>query len=204
MPTATRFFRLLIFTAALSMAGCTSVELTSVVDSQFLLGSRLLPLNSVLIVYDSRDLALKQEFESGFKDYLQGNSSAEVYLDIDLYSPLKKLEEKEKEWALRDNKIDGVIYFSSGGSGRSLREWLLPEAKDIETETQAWKSSAVKVFLPSTGQVVWAGNITGSDAFVGEALLSRSFFSAVSGDLVRRGILDIPRIANPGLRGFNR
>jgi hypothetical protein len=62
----------------------------------------------------------------------------------------------------------------------------------------------VKLFLPSTGQVVWAGSIEGIDAYVGEELNSRSFYSAVVGDLVRRGILDIPRAENPGLRGFNR
>jgi hypothetical protein len=96
------------------------------------------------------------------------------------------------------------LYISGGGGGRPLRDWLLPEAADIDTDTQAWKSSAVKLFLPSTGQVVWAGSIAGTDAIVSEDLLSSRFFNAVTSDLIRRGILDIPRVANPGLRGFNR
>jgi hypothetical protein len=201
---STRFSILFLCTLFLAITACSSVELTSVVDTQFLLGSRLFPLNSILVVYDSRDLALKQEFETSFSAYLTDNAAVKVYSDIELYSPLKKVEEKEKEWALRDNSINGVIYISGGGSGRSLRDWLLPEAAEIDTDTQAWKSSAVKLFLPSTGQVVWAGNVAGNDAYVGEGLLSRGFFSAVNSDLVRRGILDIPRSANPGLRGFNR
>ncbi len=188
----------------LTLAGCSSVNLTSVVDTQFLLGSRLLPLQGLLVVYDSRDLTLKQDFETSFAEYIRENTSAIAHTDIELYSPLKNLDEKEKIWALKDSYIDGVLYIYGGGSGRPLRDWLLPEAKDIDKETQAWKSSAVKLFLPSTGVVVWAGNVEGNDAFVGEELNSGGFFSAVVADLVRRGILEVPRSENPGLRGFNR
>ncbi len=203
LPTHRRFILPLIITLAFSV-GCSTVELTSVVDTQFLLGSRLFPLGSVLVVYDSRDLALKQEFESEFKDYLGENSSVQVRTDIELYSPLKRMEEKEKVWALKDNSIAAVIYISGGGSGRQLRDWLLPEAPDIDTDTQAWKSSVVKLFLPSTAQVVWAGSIAGHESSTGEDLFSRGFFSAVTGDLIRRGILDVPRAVSPGLPGFNR
>ncbi|MBE0644263.1 MAG: hypothetical protein IH600_09300 [Bacteroidetes bacterium] len=205
MPTTTpRLAILPLVILILAFAGCSTVELTSVVDTQFLLGSRLMPLQTVLVVYDTRDLALKQDFESSFADYIRANTSTIVHTDIELYSPLKKLEDKEKVWALKDNNIDGVIYLYGGGSGRPLRDWLLPEAPEIDADTPAWKSSAVKLFLPSTGQVVWAGSVVGLDAFVGVELNSRGFFSAVVGDLVRRGMLDIPRPANPGLRGFNR
>lgn len=195
---------LLPLVIAIVTAGCSPVELTSVVDTQFLLGSRMFPLNSVLIVYDSRDLAMKQEFESDFRDYLIRNSSAQVHTDIELYSPLKRMAEKEKIWALKDNGIVAVIYIPGGGSGRPLRDWLLPEAPEIDTETQAWKSSVVKVFLPATAQVVWAGSIAGTQDASGEVLHSKGFFSAVTADLIRRGILDIPRAASPGLPGFNR
>jgi hypothetical protein len=188
----------------LMLAGCSTVELTSVVDTQFLLTTRDLPFNSVLVVYDTKDLALKQKFEYAFSEYLRENSATQVHADIDLYSPLKQMEEKEKTWALRDNNIVAVLYFQGGGSGRSLRDWLLPEAPDIDISTAAWKSGAAKVFIPTTGQVVWAGNVAEHDAFVGEELISSGFYSAVVSDLVRRGFLESPRVENPAMRGFNR
>lgn len=192
------------FAALLLLTGCSSVELTSVVDTQFLLTTRDLPFNSILVVYDTKDLALKQEFEYGLVEYLRGNSAAQAHADIDLYSPLKKMEDKEKTWALRDNNIVAVLYFHGGGSGRSLRDWLLPEAPDIDISTAAWKSGAAKVFIPTTGQVVWAGNVAEHDAFVGEELISGGFYSAVVSDLIRRGFLEAPRVENPAMRGFNR
>ncbi len=204
MPITFRFLPLYLLVALFVVTGCAPMELSSVVDTQFLLGSRDLPMSNVLVVYDSRDLTVKQEFELAFSEYLEANSAVKAHTDIELYSPLKKLSEKEKEWALRDNNIDGVLYISGGGSGRSLREWLLPESPDIDIETQAWKSSDVRIFLPTTAQVVWAGSLQERDAVLNEDFLSRGFYSAVTSDLVRRGILDIPRVANPGLRGFNR
>ena len=203
MPTTTVRLSLMLLSAML-LAGCSPVELTSVIDTQFLLTSRDIPINSLLVVYDSKDLALKQQFEEGFAEYLRENSAAQVFADIDLYSPLKKMEDREKTWAIRDNSISAVLYVYGGGSGRSLRDWLLPEAADIDTETQAWKSSAARLFLPATGQVVWAGNVTGQIAYVGEDLFGSGFYSAVTADLIKRGILEVPRVQNPAMRGFNR
>ncbi|MBR9976228.1 MAG: hypothetical protein KFF77_11650 [Bacteroidetes bacterium] len=195
---------LLAFAALLGSTSCSTVELTSVVDTQFLLTTRDIPLNSMMVVYDTKDLALKQRFEAEFAEYLRDNTSAQVYLDIELYSPLKNMPEQEKVWAIRDNSIAAVLYVSGGGSGRPLRDWLLPESPDIDTETQAWKSSAARLFLPATGQVIWAGNIEGGINYVGVELISGSFYSAITSDLIRRGILAVPRVENPAMRGFNR
>lgn len=205
MPTTTRrFFLLLHAIAAMFLSSCSTVELTSVVDTQFLLTTRDIPLNSLLVVYDTKDLALKQQFEAEFAEYLRKNTSAQVYQDIELYSPLKNMSEQEKVWAIRDNSIAAVLYVSGGGSGRPLRDWLLPESPDIDTQTQAWKSSAARLFLPATGQVVWAGNIEGGINYIGEDMFTGGFYSAITSDLVRRGILDVPRVENPAMRGFNR
>ncbi|MDX9757906.1 MAG: hypothetical protein RBU27_01995 [Bacteroidota bacterium] len=204
IPSRTHFVLPLLFVVAALLSGCASVELSSILDTQFLLTTRDLPFNSVLVVYDSKDLARKQEFEHAFAAYLREHTDAQIHADIDLYSPLKRLEEKEKTWALRDNSIQAVLYMHGGGGGRSLRDWLLPEAPDLDTETPAWKSSAVKLFLPATAQVVWAGSVMGHEGYVGEELRSRAFFSAVVADLVGHGMLDMPRVDNPALRGFNR
>jgi hypothetical protein len=204
MSAMYRRLAVLAFISLSLTAGCSTVDLSTVVDTQFLLTSRDLPLNSLLVVYDAKDLALKQEFEGAFAEYLREHTSAEVRTDIELYSPLKQMEEREKVWALRDNKITAVLYVYGGGSGRPLRDWLLPEAPDLDTGTPAWKSSAAKIFLPATAQVVWAGNVVGQDALVRENLFSRGFYSAIVSDLVRRGFLDVPHVANPAMRGFNR
>lgn len=194
----------LLLTISALLSGCASVELSSITDTQFLLTTRDLPFNSVLVVYDSKDLARKQEFEHALAEYLRGHTAAQVHADIDLYSPLKQLEDKEKTWALRDNSIQAVLYMHGGGSGRPLRDWLLPEAPDLDTETPAWKSSVVKLFLPATAQVVWAGNVAGHEAMVDEKLFGRAFSSAIVADLVGHGMLEMPRIDNPAMRGFNR
>ncbi len=186
------------------LAGCSSVDLNTVVDTQFLLANRTLPLQSVLVVYDSRDLAAKDEFEAALASYLRESSDARVYRDLDLYSPLKNMSEKEKLWALKDEGIDGVLYLSGGQSGRSLREWLHPEAADIDTNTPAWQTGTIKLFLPTSGQVIWVGSVKDYGSVVYDDLNSSSFFSAVSSDLLRRGILAMKTDRNPGLRGFNR
>lgn len=203
-PFHTPIVLLLLLSATGPISGCASVELSSILDTQFLLTTRDLPFNSVLVVYDTKDLARKQEFEQAVTDYLREHTAAQVHADIDLYSPLKQLEDKEKIWALRDNSIQAVLYLPGGGSGRPLRDWLLPEAPEIDTETPAWKSSTAKLFLPATAQVVWAGSVMGHEGYVGEELRSRAFYSAIVADLVGHGILEIPRVENPGLRGFNR
>ena len=205
MPTKTRRLSFLLpALAALIMASCSSVELTSVIDTQFLLTTRDIPLNSLLVVYDAKDLALKQRFESEFAEYLRDNTSAQVHTDIELYLPLKNMSDQEKVWAIRDNSITAVLYVSGGGSGRPLRDWLLPESPDIDTQTQAWKSSAARLFLPATAQVVWAGNIAGGINFIGEDMFSGSFYGAITSDLIKRGILAPPVVENPAMRGFNR
>lgn len=186
------------------LSSCSSVDLTTIVDTQFLLTGRELPFERVLLVFDSGDLALKQKVEYSFGKYIKEHTDAEVFYDIDMYSPLKIMSEKEKEWALRDNQIQGVLFLAGRGSGRTLRDWLLPEAKDIETETQAWRTSVIHLFLPATGDVVWAGSVQGVEGVITEPLLKKSFYGAVTGDLLRRGILEQPAAVNPGLRGFNR
>ena len=206
-PIITMHMRLIKRLTVLSMVlltACSSVELTSVVDTQFLLGNRVLPLSNILIVYDSRNLPEKDEFEAAFSAYLRESGTVLVYRDIDLYSPLKKMTDKEKLWALKDEGIDGVLYLNGGGSGRALREWLYPEAKDIETSTPAWTSGTVKLFLPATGQVIWVGSVADYGSVVHSDLNSRGFFSAVSSDLLRRGIIEEAIDHSPGLRGFNR
>jgi hypothetical protein len=188
----------------LLLSSCTSIELTSIVDTQFLLTGRELPFERILLVYDTGDLARKQSVEYSFGEYLREHSAAEVYHDIDLFSPLRIMTEKEKEWALRDNAIQGVLYIAGGGSGRALRDWLLPEAKDIEKETQAWRTSVIRLFLPSTGQVIWAGSVQGIEGTIDPSSLTTRFYSAVTAELLRRSVLERPAAANPGLRGFNR
>ncbi|MCB2205905.1 hypothetical protein KQI65_14275 [bacterium] len=189
---------------AVFLFGCSSVDLNTVVDTQFLLANRSLPLQNILVVYDSHDLAKKDAFEEAFASYLRDNTACIVYRDIDLYSPLKNMSEKEKLWALKDENIDGVLYMFGGNSDRSLREWLYPEAPDIQRDTPAWRSGAIKLFLPKTAQVIWVGSISDYGSIVYDDLNSRSFFSAVSTDLLRRGIIAAREEANPGLRGFNR
>ncbi len=194
---------LLVVTAAM-LGGCSSVELNSVVDTQFLLANRILPLQNILVVYDSRDLAAKDAFEAAFADYLRGSANVNVFRDIDLYSPLKNMSDKEKLWALKDEGIEGVLYLFGGDSQRSLREWLYPDAPDIDKNTPAWQTGAIKLFLPTTAQVIWVGSIADYGSVVYEDLNSRSFFSAVSSDLLRRGIIAVQEDTSPGLRGFNR
>jgi hypothetical protein len=200
MRFITRFTLLVV----VLLTACSSVEMTSVVDTQFLLGNRVLPLTNILVVYDSRDLSVKDEFEAAFATYLRESATVKVYRDIDLYSPLKKMTEKEKLWALKDEGIEGVLYLNGGGSGRSLREWLYTDAKDIETTTAAWMSGTIKLFLPVTGQVIWVGSVADYGSVVYDDLNARSFFSAVSSDLLRRGIIEEQIDQSPGLRGFNR
>jgi hypothetical protein len=190
--------------ALVLFTGCASVDLNTVVDTQFLLANRTLPLQNLLVVYDTRDLAAKDEFEGALASYLRESSDASVYRDIDLYSPLKNMSEKEKLWALKDEGIDGILYLSGGQSARSLREWLYPEAADIDTNTPAWQTGTVKLFLPSSGQVIWVGSVKDYGSVVYDDLNSSGFFSAVSSDLLRRGILTVKSERNPGLRGFNR
>lgn len=188
----------------LLLSACSSIDLTTIADTQFLLTGRELPFENVLIVYDIGDLALKQEVEYAFGKYIEEHTDTEVFYDIDMYSPLKIMSEKEKEWALRDNQIQGVLFIAGKGSGRPLRDWLLPEAEDIQTQTQAWRTSVIRLFLPATGDVVWAGSVQGVEGMLTGSLLKKSFYSAVTGDLLRRGILQPPAAVNPGLRGFNR
>ena len=188
---------------ALALPACGPMELTSVVDTQYLMGNRDLPLQNLLVVYDSRDLALKDRLETAFTEFLEENSDAKAFRDIALYSPLKKLSEKEKLWALKDQSIEGVLYIDGGGSGRSIREWLYPEAK-IDTGTTAWQNGTVRLFQPKSGTVIWIGSIPGQQGRVGEDLESRRFYSAVTNDLLRQGILQKQRPKNPALPGFNR
>ncbi|MDT8324006.1 MAG: hypothetical protein RRA94_07850 [Bacteroidota bacterium] len=185
-------------------AACSSVDLNTVVDTQFLLANRTLPLQSLLVVYDTRDLAAKDEFEGALASHLRESSDATVYRDIDLYSPLKNMSDKEKLWALKDEGIDGILYLSGGPGERSMRDWLYPEAADIDRNTPAWQTGTIKLFLPNSGQVIWVGSVKDYGSVVYDDLNSRGFFSAVSSDLLRRGILDEKRDPNPGLRGFNR
>ncbi len=189
--------------SVLILSACGPMELTSVVDTQYLMGNRDLPLQNVLVVYDSRDLALKDRFETAFMKFLEENTDAKAFRDIALYSPLKKLSDKEKLWALKDQSIDGVLYISGGGSGRSIREWLYPEA-EIDTGTTAWQSGTAKLFLPKSGGVIWIGSIPGTQGSAGEDLESRRFYSAVTNDLLQQGILQKQRPRNPALPGFNR
>lgn len=189
--------------AAMAFPACGPMELTSVVDTQYLLGNRELPLDNLLVVFDSRDLAFKERLETAFVEFLEQNSDANAYRDIALYSPLKKMNEKEKLWALKDQSIDGVLYIDGGGSGRSIREWLYPDAT-IDTGTTAWKNGTVKLFLPESGGVIWIGSIPGQQGRSGEELESRRFYSAVTNDLLRQGILQKQSPRNPGLPGYNR
>ena len=191
---------LLVITA---LPACAPMELTSVVDTQYLMGNRDLPLQNLLVVFDSRDLALKDRLESAFAEFLDENSDAKAFRDIALYSPLKNLSEKEKLWALKDQSIDGVLYIDGGGSGRSIREWLYPEA-GIDTGTTAWQNATVRLFQPKSGSVIWIGSIPARQAKTPEDLESRGFYSAVTSDLLRQGILDKQRPRNPALPGFNR
>gem|GEM_PF-1456669 len=186
------------------LTSCGGIELTSVVDTQFLLTSRSMPLNNILVVCDTRNLALKDAVESSIANHLRMSSDARVFRDIDLYSPLKTLTEKEKLWAIRDAEIGGVLYMNVGESGRSLRDWLYTEATDIDVETQAWQSSVAKLFIPSTGVVVWAASMPDRDEVGADLLTSRSFRVALAADLLQRGIIEQPQVRNPGLRGFNR
>lgn len=203
--SSTRLTTFLIsFCAVILFGGCAPVNLTSVVDTQFILANRDLPLKNLLIVYDTRDLGLKGEFEAAFTEYVRENSDARALRDLDLYSPLKKMTDREKLWALKDESIDGVLYLNGGGSGRSLREWLYPEAKELETDTPAWRGGTVKLFLPKTGQVIWVGSVEDAGGLVDEELNSRGLFSAVTNDLLQRGIVPARRVENPALRGFNR
>ena len=190
--------------AAVLCGGCSSVELNSLVDTQFLLANRILPLQNILVVYDTRDLAEKDAFEKEFADYLRGSANVNVFRDIDLYSPLKNMSDKEKLWALKDEGIEGVLYLFGGDSQRSLREWLYPEAPDIDRNTPAWQTGVIKLFLPTTAQVIWVGSIAEYGSVVYEDLNSSAFFSAVSSDLLRRGIIDVQEDTSPGLRGFIR
>lgn len=188
----------------LFLTACAGVDMSSVVDTQFLMTNRDLPLQNLLVVYDSRDLALKDDFEMEFASYLRENAEIKVHRDIDLFTPLKNMTDKEKVWALKDASIDGVIYMNGGLSGRPLREWLYPEAPELDTKTPAWTGGTIKLFLPRTAQVVWVGNVSEAGGMAGEELNTRGFFSAVTLDLVRRGIIAQPRDRTPGLRGFNR
>ncbi len=200
-----RLFTLLSTLGTLiALGGCAPVNLTSVVDTQFILANRDLPLKNLLVVYDARDLGLKGEFEASFTAYLRDNAEVRALRDLDLYSPLKKMTDREKLWALKDESIDGVLYLYGGGSGRDLREWLYPDAADLETDTPAWRSGTVKLFLPKTGQVIWVGSVEDAGGLVDEELNSRGLFSAVTSDLLQRGIIEARRIENPALRGFNR
>ena len=194
----------LTFCTAILFSSCAPVNLTSVVDTQFILANRDLPLENLLIVYDARDLGVKGEFEAAFTEYLRENANVRALRDLDLYSPLKKMTDREKLWALKDESIDGVLYLNGGGSGRSLREWLYPEAADLETDTPAWRGGTVKWFLPKTGKVIWVGSVEDAGGLVDEELNSRGFFSAVTSDFLQRGIIAAREVQNPGLRGFNR
>ncbi|MBN1448093.1 MAG: hypothetical protein JXA28_09190 [Bacteroidetes bacterium] len=193
-------FILVVFTGT----ACGPVEMTTVVDTQFLLGNRALPLRNLIVVFDGSDFDIKQRFEAAFVKYLAENAELRAFRDVDLYTPLKQMTDKEKLWALKDESIDGILYIDGGGSGRSLREWLYPEAPDIETTTIAWKSGTVRLFLPQTGQVIWVGNVTGHSGTVGEDLMSRRFYGAVTSDLILHGILQQRRPQNPAMPGFNR
>jgi len=178
--------------------------MTTVVDTQFLLGNRNVPLGNLLVVYDSRDLDVKQRFETGFSEHLREIAEVRALRDVDLFSPLKQMTEKEKLWVLKDENIDGILYLDGGGSGRSLREWLYPEAENIATNTPAWENGIVKLFLPQNGQVIWIGSVPGHNGPVDENLLSRRFFTAVTSDLMLHGILQLRQRGTPGMPGFNR
>jgi hypothetical protein len=187
-----------------SLAACSGIELTSVVDTQFLMTTRSLPFTTVLVVCDTRDLGLKGAMEEGLAVHLQRDIGLTAYRDIDLYSPLKTLSEREKVWALKDAEIQAVLYIDAGGSGRPLRDWLHTEAADVDTLTQAWQSSSVLLFLPDLGQVVWAAGLPGETQKVTSDLNTRSFYTAISSDLLRRRIIAVETSSQPLIRGFNR
>lgn len=196
-----------VFAAAITIiafTSCGSMELATVADTQYLLTSRSMPLTSLLVVCDTRDLGFKSEMETGLTGYLKEEVGINVYRDIDLYSPLKTLSEKEKLWALKDAGIQAVMYLDAGGSGRSLREWLYPDSPDLDMKTQAWQSSCVRLFTPEKAQVVWVAGVEGETQKVTGELLGRSFYAAVTGDLLKRGILAIAIDDQPMIRGFNR
>ncbi len=200
-PRAARGIALLATLFALS--SCGGVQLASVTDTQFLLTNRILPLRSMMVVYDTRDLGMKAEVEQSLVEALRSNADVVARRDIDLFSPLKTLSEKEKVWALKDNDVKAVLYIGGKGSGRPLRDWLYTEAKDIDTGTPAWSSSVVRLFLPETGEVIWTGSLSGEETGP-EVISTRGFASAVASELVRLGMIAVRRPENPALRGFNR
>jgi hypothetical protein len=195
---------LLLFAALMLFSACGSMELSTVADTQFLMSTRTLPFERILVVCDTRDLGLKAELEEGMSRYLMETAGVQAFRDIDLYSPLKTLSEKEKVWALKDAGINAVLYMYAGGSGRSLRDWVYPEAPDVDVTTQAWQSSGVRLIIPETGQVVWVAGLPGESQVVSPETPARKLYAAVTADLLQRRFLALPTEDQPLIRGFNR
>jgi hypothetical protein len=193
-----------LLAALVLFPACGSMELSTVADTQFLMSTRTLPFERLLVVCDTRDLGLKAELEEGLSRYLMGIADVKAFRDIDLYSPLKTLSEKEKVWALKDASINAVLYMYAGGSGRSLRDWVFPEAADVDVTTQAWQSSSVRLIIPETGQVVWVAGLPGESQVVSSETPARKLFAAVGADLLKRRFLGMPSDDQPLIRGFNR
>lgn len=82
-PRAARGIALLATLFALS--SCGGVQLASVTDTQFLLTNRILPLRSMMVVYDTRDLGMKAEVEQSLVEALRSNADVVARRDIDLF-----------------------------------------------------------------------------------------------------------------------
>ena len=207
LPTRiSRFNHSLLFAAFLSLAvqSCGSLELATVADTQFILTTRTLPLTCILVACDTRDLNFKSAMETDLALYLREHASVIVFRDIDLFSPLKSMTDKEKLWALKDAGIQGVLFLNGGGSGRSLRDWLYPDAMDLDTKTQAWVATCGRLFIPESGSVIWAAGLPEQEQRVTHDHLTRSFHAAIVGDLLLRGFIAVPVEEQPMIRGFNR
>ncbi|MCZ7554858.1 MAG: hypothetical protein M5R41_00465 [Bacteroidia bacterium] len=186
------------------VSACGTLDIAAVADTQFMMSTRTLPFERILVVCDTRDLGLKSELEEGMKRYLEETAGVEAFRDLDLFTPLKTLSEKEKVWALKDAGINVVLYMSAGGSGRSLRDWLYTEAEDVDKTTQAWQSSVVRLIIPETGQVVWAAGLPGESQLITSETPARKLYAAITSDLLKRGFLALPTDNQPLIRGFNR
>ncbi len=191
--------------AVLLFAGCSSLHVTSVADKDFINLSPLVPLKTILIVYDGADQEAKASFEQSFSEYFEQNTMTVPFKAGDLFPPLRKMTEQDRVRAIKDREIGGILLIKGGGSGGSITDWLYPGADVIDTSDPVWQQSQLQLFMPESGQVLWVASFRGFD---GRSLslddYSRAFISAIGADLLREELVLLRTDGASRMRGFNK
>jgi hypothetical protein len=196
--------RLLVPLVAALLAGCSSVELTSIADTEYLMTSRRGVLEKILVVYDGKDLTTKASWEDAVSSYIAQNTTTRAVKDIDLFSPMRVYTQKERVTIFREEHIDGILLLEGGGSGRTPADWTLPTAQQAALQSPAWKQGQMRLVLPADGRIAWFAavpNLTGG--ILGPEQLTRSFVAAIGGELLRFNFVELRQDERPGMKGFN-